>query len=78
VRLLIVNRQAINAVADRMKAIALAAGVPVVGAAETEPAGSSYQAWMLGELAQFAAPTLAGAEESRGLGSGSLPNLARP
>ena len=50
VRLLIVNRQASNAVADRMKAIALAAGVPVVGAAETEPAGSSYQAWMLGEL----------------------------
>lgn len=50
VRLLIVNRQASNAVADRMKSIALAAGVPVVGASETEPAGSSYQAWMMGEL----------------------------
>ena len=50
VRLLIVNRQATNAVADGMKSIALAAGVPVLDASETEPAGFSYQAWMLGEL----------------------------
>ncbi len=50
VRLLIVNRQASNAVANRMKAIAVAAGVPVVGATETEPLGLDYQAWMLGEL----------------------------
>ncbi len=50
VALLVVNRQASNTVADRMKSIALAAGVPVVGASETEPAGASYQAWMLGEL----------------------------
>ena len=50
VRLLIVNRQASNTVADRMKSIALAAGVPVVGASETEPADFFYQAWMLCEL----------------------------
>ena len=50
VRLLIVNRQASSAVADRMKSVALAAGVPVVSASETEPAGLSYQAWMLAEL----------------------------
>ncbi len=50
VRLLIFNRQATNAAADRMRSIALAAGVPVMGASETEPAGLSYQAWMLGEL----------------------------
>ena len=50
VRLLIVNRQASNAVADRMRSIAVSAGVPVVGASELQPAGVSYQAWMLGEL----------------------------
>ena len=50
VRMLIVNRQASNAVADRMKNIALGAGVPVVAASETEPRGLSYQPWILGEL----------------------------
>ena len=50
VRLLVFNRQAENAVAARMRAIALAAGVPVLGAAETEPAGATYQTWMLAEL----------------------------
>ena len=50
VGLLIVNRQASNAVADRLKRIALMAGVPVVGASELEPAGVSYQDWMSAEL----------------------------
>ncbi len=50
VRLLVVNSQAANAVADRMKTIAQAAGVPVLGASETEPDGSSYQAWISAEL----------------------------
>ncbi len=48
--MLIVNRQASNAVADRMKSIALDAGVPVVAASEIEPRGSAYQPWMLSEL----------------------------
>jgi len=50
VRLLIYNRQASDPMADRMKALAKAATIPVVGAAETEPAGMQYQQWMLNEL----------------------------
>jgi zinc/manganese transport system substrate-binding protein len=30
--------------------IARAEKIPVVGVTETEPAGQTYQAWMLGEL----------------------------
>jgi zinc/manganese transport system substrate-binding protein len=33
-----------------MEAIAKAAGVPIVGATETEPAGKNYQSWMSDEL----------------------------
>ena len=36
--------------AERMRTIARDAGVPVVGAAETEPAGKTYQAWMTSEI----------------------------
>ncbi len=50
VKLLVHNSQASNPVAARMEKLARASHVPVVGAAETEPAGKSYQAWMLGEL----------------------------
>jgi zinc/manganese transport system substrate-binding protein len=50
VKLFLFNRQASDTVADRMKAIALTAGVPVVGATETEPAGMRYQAWISAEL----------------------------
>lgn len=50
VALLVVNRQASDAVADRMAAVARQSGVPVVGASETEPPGTTYQAWMLREL----------------------------
>ncbi len=50
VKLLVYNSQASDPVAIRMAKLAEAAHVPVVGAAETEPPGKSYQAWMLGEL----------------------------
>ena len=50
VKLLIYNSQASDPVAERMQKIAEDAGVPVVGATETEPAGKTYQAWMMGEL----------------------------
>ena len=50
VRLLVYNSQASDPIAARMERLAKAAHVPVVGAAETEPAGKPYQAWMLGEL----------------------------
>ena len=49
-RLLIYNRQATDTVADRMKSIAIEAGVPVLGVSETEPVGTSYQTWLSGEL----------------------------
>ena len=50
VKLLVFNSQASDAVADRMKAIATAAGVPTLGVTETEPAGLGYQAWITAEL----------------------------
>ncbi len=50
VRLLVYNSQATDPVAARMRRIAIAAHVPVVAVTETEPAGKTYQAWMLGEL----------------------------
>jgi len=50
VRLLVYNSQASDPIADRMRKLALASHVPVIGATETEPAGKDYQAWMLGEL----------------------------
>ena len=50
VKLLIYNSQASDPIAERMKKIADASHVPIVGATETEPPGKTYQAWMLGEL----------------------------
>ena len=46
VKLLVYNGQASDPTAERMQQIAKAAGTPVVGATETEPAGKNYQAWM--------------------------------
>lgn len=50
VALLVYNSQASSPIARRMKRIARTAGVPVIGASETEPPGTGYQNWMLGEL----------------------------
>jgi zinc/manganese transport system substrate-binding protein len=50
VKLLITNSQATDPTADRMQGIAKAAGVPVVGATETQPKGMTYQSWMSSEL----------------------------
>jgi zinc/manganese transport system substrate-binding protein len=50
VKLLIYNSQASDPIAARMRKIAEASGVPIVGATETEPAGRNYQDWMMGEL----------------------------
>jgi zinc/manganese transport system substrate-binding protein len=49
-KLLIYNSQATDPVADRMRKIAEASGIPVVGATETEPAGENYQGWMTSVL----------------------------
>jgi zinc/manganese transport system substrate-binding protein len=50
VRLLVYNSQATGPVAERMRKIALAAHIPVVGVTETEPPGKTYQAWVLDTL----------------------------
>jgi zinc/manganese transport system substrate-binding protein len=50
VKLLIYNSQASDPTADRLEGIAKDAGVPVVGATETEPTGKDYQSWMAGEI----------------------------
>jgi zinc/manganese transport system substrate-binding protein len=54
VKLLVYNAQASDPIAQRMERLARASHVPVVGAAETEPAGKTYQAWMLSELDEVA------------------------
>jgi len=50
VRMLLYNSQASDPMAERMMQLAKAAHVPVVGATETEPPDTQYQAWMLNEL----------------------------
>ena len=50
VNLFVYNSQASDAIAAHMEKLARASHIPVVGATETEPAGRTYQAWMLGEL----------------------------
>jgi len=50
VRALFYNSQASGSAARRMVALARANKVPVVGVAETKPAGLTYQTWMLAQL----------------------------
>jgi zinc/manganese transport system substrate-binding protein len=50
VRLLVYNGQASDPMAERMRKLAEASHIPVVGATETEPPGEHYQEWMLSEL----------------------------
>jgi zinc/manganese transport system substrate-binding protein len=51
VKLLLYNTQTSGALTRRMRAIAEAAGVAVVGVSETEPPGKNYQEWMRSQLA---------------------------
>lgn len=53
VKLLVYNSQATDPLADRMKTIAQQAGVPVLPVTETQPAGVTYQDWILGTLDQL-------------------------
>jgi len=50
VKVLLYNTQTTQTLAERMRSIAIAAGVPVVPITETEPAGRRYQEWMLSQL----------------------------
>lgn len=50
VKLLLYNKQVSQALTQRLLDTAKKAKVPVVGITETQPAGVSFQDWMLGEL----------------------------
>jgi zinc/manganese transport system substrate-binding protein len=50
VDLLVYNAQASDPIAARMERLAKANHIPVVGASETEPPGTTYQQWMASEL----------------------------
>lgn len=52
IKLLVYNSQATDPAAERLKAIAEQAGIPVVGATETQPGGTSYQSWMMSEVGE--------------------------
>jgi zinc/manganese transport system substrate-binding protein len=53
VRVLLYNTQTTHALAERMRAIAKEAGVPVVTITETAPQDRSYQAWILAQLEEL-------------------------
>ncbi len=50
VRGLLYNSQATGPAAQRLLRLARQAGIPVVGVTETQPAGMTYQSWMLAQL----------------------------
>jgi zinc/manganese transport system substrate-binding protein len=50
VKVLFYNSQTTSALAERMRTIAASADVAVIGVAETEPADTTYQQWMLSQL----------------------------
>ena len=50
VRALFYNGQATGPMAQRLSRLARDAGIPVVAVTETQPAGMTYQAWMLAQL----------------------------
>jgi zinc/manganese transport system substrate-binding protein len=50
VKVMLYNSQADDQAVKRLVGIAKEAHVPVVGVSETEPAGKTYEAWMMGQL----------------------------
>lgn len=50
VRALFYNDQTGDKLTQRMRVLARAAGIPVIGVSETEPEGKNYQEWMLSQL----------------------------
>jgi len=54
VRVLIFNSQVVTPLTQQIRDLAVANGIPVVGMAETQPAGyPTYQDWQLGQLDQL-------------------------
>lgn len=60
VRVLIYNSQATEALTQRMLKIAQQSQVPTMSVTETEPAGKTYQTWMLSQLDALATALAAG------------------
>ncbi len=50
VKAMLYNAQASEPAVQKLVDLAKANGIPVVGVSETEPAGATYQAWMLSQL----------------------------
>ncbi len=50
VKVMIYNAQADDQAVKRLVELAKTSKIPIVGVSETEPAGKTYQAWMLGQL----------------------------
>ncbi len=50
VKAMLYNAQASEPAVGKLVDLAKANGIPVVGVSETEPANSTYQAWMMGQL----------------------------
>jgi zinc/manganese transport system substrate-binding protein len=50
VKLFFYNSSVNDEISQRMRAVAAAAKIPIIGTSETMPAGQSYQRWIAGEL----------------------------
>lgn len=54
VRALLYNEQATSPLTDRLRQTATAAGIPVIPVTETEPTGSTFVSWQLGQVQALA------------------------
>jgi zinc/manganese transport system substrate-binding protein len=54
IRLLLYNRQATSPITERIRQMALADGIPVVGVTETLPPGQTFQMWQLTQVRSIA------------------------
>jgi zinc/manganese transport system substrate-binding protein len=54
IRLLLYNSQATSPITERIRQLALANGIPVVGVSETLPPGQTFQQWQLGQVRAIA------------------------
>ncbi|CAH2794844.1 MAG: Zinc ABC transporter, substrate-binding protein ZnuA [uncultured Paraburkholderia sp.] len=66
VRVLIYNSQATEALTKRMLKLAQQSKVPIMSVTETEPAGKTYQTWMLSQLDALGQALAAGAASGAG------------
>lgn len=53
VRVLFYNNQTADPLTDKMRTMATAAGIPIIGVSETEPPGTRFQHWMMTQLSML-------------------------